>query len=285
MDTICAVSTAPGDARALLLSVCPDRRVWRLPRCSVVRFRLPGRHVLRVLRDKTGARLDEALVLRFAGPASFTGEDVVEFQTHGSPAVTREVLWGADGSGCTSWRRPVNSHGVPWKMTSWTWLRSRVWVICWQAETRAQLDQAQAVMSGRLLETVEFLRARLLRAAALLEAMIDFADEDVPEDVTAEVISRLLRIYAQRIAKEIAGSLVADRVRDGFEVAILGAPNVGKSTLLNAIAGRQAALVSEVAGTTRDVIELRTDLRGLPVTWLDTAGLRDVPMIRWSEWV
>jgi tRNA modification GTPase len=117
-------------------------------------------------------------------------------------------------------------------------------------------------------------RVDLIRAASLIEVTIDFADEDVPVDVTPEVTA-LLEGVATDLQRETDGVKIAERIRDGFEVAIIGAPNVGKSTLLNALAGREAAITSEYAGTTRDVIEVRMDLGGLPVTLLDTAGLRE----------
>jgi tRNA modification GTPase len=130
------------------------------------------------------------------------------------------------------------------------------------------------VFTGALSEKVELWRSGLIRAAALLEATIDFVDEDVPVDVTPEV-SALLSEISVSLSEEIAGSYVSERIRVGFEVAIVGPPNAGKSTLLNRLAGREAAITSELAGTTRDVVEVRMDLGGLPVVILDTAGLRE----------
>jgi tRNA modification GTPase len=117
-------------------------------------------------------------------------------------------------------------------------------------------------------------RGKLLRAAALLEASIDFSDEEIPDDLSVEVISLVEETRAS-IAAILERSMMASKIRTGFTVAIIGAPNVGKSTLLNAIVGRQAAITSDVAGTTRDVIECRVDLQGLAVSFLDTAGLRE----------
>jgi tRNA modification GTPase len=130
------------------------------------------------------------------------------------------------------------------------------------------------VLSGAIGARAEGWRARLIRAAALIEATIDFADEDVPVDVTPEVRALLQGVQGELLA-ELSGARASERIREGFEVAILGAPNAGKSTLLNALAGREAAITSDVAGTTRDVIEVRMDIHGLAVTLLDTAGLRE----------
>jgi tRNA modification GTPase len=218
--------------------------------------------------------LDEALVLVFEAGASFTGEASAELQVHGSLAVVKAVaralgempgLRLAEAGEFT--RRALENGRLD--LAQVEGLADLI-----DAETEAQRRQAMRVLSGAIGQRAEGWRRRLIRAGALMEATIDFADEDVPVDVTPEVLALIDGLVAD-LQREIAGTSAAERVRDGFEVAILGAPNVGKSTLLNALAGREAAITSEVAGTTRDVIEVRMDLSGLAVTLLDTAGLRE----------
>ena len=143
-----------------------------------------------------------------------------------------------------------------------------------EAETEAQRRQAVALVGGALGDLAAAWRRDLVTSLARIEASIDFADEDVPEDVLADV-ARVLAATASAMEAQSGGSRVAERIRQGFEVALIGPPNAGKSTLLNRLAGREAALTSDVPGTTRDVIEVRMDLDGLPVTFLDMAGIRD----------
>ena len=237
---------------------------------------LPASHstALRSIRNQNGDVIDRGLILLFKGPQSFTGEDTIEFHLHGSIAVTQallQLLSGFTGARMAEagefTRRALENERLD--LAQVEGLADLI-----DAETEAQRKQALRVFSGHLGKLVEDWRKDLIRAAALIEATIDFADEDVPVDVTPEVSALLGRVSVS-IKREIDGSKVAERIRTGFEVAIVGAPNVGKSTLLNALAGRDAAITSEVAGTTRDIVEVRMNLDGLPVTLLDTAGLRE----------
>jgi len=272
-DTIFAMTTPRGKSGVAVIRVSgPDAK----PVASTLCGSLPEARSasLRNIRDHDGTVLDQALVLVFNSGQSFTGEDIVEFQVHGSMAVTNAVLnclSRFDGlrfaeAGEFTRRALVNER---LDLTQVEGLADLI-----DSETEWQRRQAMKVFSGALGAKVEDWRNKLIRAAALLEATIDFADEDVPVDVFPEVISLLAHVRVD-LDDKLTGAAVAERIRDGFEVAIVGPPNVGKSTLLNTLAGRQAAITSEVAGTTRDVIEVRMDLDGMPVTLLDTAGLRE----------
>ena len=272
MDTIFALATARGRAGVAVIRVSGPRAVAAAETLAGALPR-PRQAALRRLRDRAGGTLDDALVICFQKGASFTGEDVVELHLHGSPATVSAVqaelahLPGLRLAEPGEFTRRALENGCL-DLVQVEGLGDLL-----EAETEAQRKQALRVFEGELGKLVKTWRQNLIRAAALLEATIDFSDEDIPVDVTPEVLDLIEKTLVD-LRRESAGSRVSERIRDGFEVAIVGRPNVGKSTLLNRLAGREAAITSEIAGTTRDVIELRMDLDGLPVSFLDTAGLR-----------
>ena len=271
MDTIFALASARGKAGIAVLRISGPQAHDTLRHLA---GDLPAarRASLRTLRHE-GEVLDQAIVLAFDRGASFTGEDAAELHVHGGPSVTSALLSALSAL-------PGLRLAEAGEFTRRAFEAGRLDLVQVEgladlidAETEAQRRQAQRTLSGAVGRRVEAWRRQLIRAAALLAANIDFSDEDIPADTIAEVDS-ILRSLNAELLREIDGAKAAERVRDGFEVAIIGQPNAGKSSLLNALAGRDAAITSEVAGTTRDVIEVRMEMTGLAVTLLDTAGLR-----------
>lgn len=235
----------------------------------------PRQSCLRALRDGHGALLDRGIVLFFAGPASFTGDDVAEFHVHGGRAVVAAILAalgalpGFRPADAGEFTRRAFENGKA-DLTEVEGLADLL-----AAETEAQRRQALEQAGGSLARLIETWRGRLVRARALLEAGLDFSDE---ADVDPHVIASA-RAAAEALTEEMTALIEAgtwgERVRQGFEVVLLGAPNVGKSSLLNALARRDAAIVTDEPGTTRDMIEVAIEIAGHAVTLVDTAGLRE----------
>ena len=273
-DTIFALSSARGKAGVSVFRICGPRAA------HAVRI-LSGREVpdhrtavLRTLTDPRGGQIDRALVLWFTGPASFTGDDTAELHVHGSRAVIdalTEALAAMPGL------RPAE----PGEFTRRAFDNGKLDLTAAEgladliaAETAEQRRLALRQMQGGLRELADRWRIDLIRAGAHLEACIDFPEEDIPEGLLSGVTTTIAALQAD-LARHLAASRRGEIIRDGFAVAIIGSPNVGKSSLLNALARRDVAIVSETPGTTRDPVEVHLDLAGYAVTLIDTAGLRE----------
>lgn len=274
VDTIFALATARGKSGVAIVRVSGPAARPSAAALGATGLAERRAQLVKLTDPCSGERIDNALVLLFAAPRSFTGEDVVELHLHGGVAVVSaaETVLG---------RLPGLRLAEPGEFTRRALMNGKLDLAQVEglgdliaAETAEQAKQAFALMEGRLGQYRARWRDELVHALAHLEAAVDFVDDDLPEDVLDGIGGRLHAVE-QDLAAELAGFKVSERIRLGFEVAIVGRPNLGKSTLLNRIAGRDAALTSEIAGTTRDVIEVRLDLDGLAITLIDMAGIRD----------
>lgn len=270
MDLIFAEATPPGRGGVSVIRLSgQDARAV----AEDLAGSLPSaRHgYLRSIQDD-GEILDQALVVWFENGRSFTGEEAAELHLHGAPVVIKRVAQALEKRGA---RQAVAGEFTRRAFQSGRMDLAEVEGLgdLLEAETEAQRQLAIRAASGELGRKAETWRELLIRAGALIEASVDFADEEVPDDVPDEVFSILARLCSY-LDDEIGGFPAAESLRKGFEIAVIGPPNAGKSSLINRIARRDVALVSNIAGTTRDIIEIRLDLNGLAVTLLDTAGLR-----------
>lgn len=277
-DTIYALSSAPGRAGVAVVRLSGPGAG---PALEALAGRLPpprqaARALLRGAPSDNGAGeiLDDALVLWFPGPASFTGEDVAEFHIHGGRAVLAALFAALRARPGLRLAEPGEFSRRAFANAKLDLTQAEAIADLIDAETEAQRRQGLAQMQGELGRLYEAWRQDLLRALAHLEADIDFPEEDLPEGVTAAVAPQMRALQAA-IGAHLADNRRGERLRDGIGVVILGAPNVGKSSLLNALARREAAIVSDIAGPTRDIVEVHLDLGGYPVVLADTAGLRE----------
>ena len=274
-DTIYALATAAGKSGVAIIRLSGPRSLTALqaltnntditPRqAHYVTFSIPTNHEI----------IDRGLALYFAKPHSFTGEDVVECHVHGSFAVIRQML---EMLGQIPGLRPAEAG----EFTKRAFINGKMDLIeaegladLIDAETSQQKAQALRQMQGEMSQAYEQLRTGIIECLALLEAYIDFPDEELPESVLTSLEASIMDLCG-KITAMLGDGRRGERLRDGITVVILGAPNAGKSSLLNAIAKRDAAIVSHQPGTTRDMIEIHLDIAGYPVVLVDTAGLRD----------
>ena len=273
-DTIYALSTAPGRAGVAIVRVTGSQAIEILEKITNRPIPAVRKMVVRKIFSASEV-IDEAMVVWFEAGASYTSEPMVELHLHGGRATVTGVL--ALLSEMAGIRQAEAGEFTRRALESCRMDLVEVEALAdlINAETEEQRRQALSLMVGDGHAKAKEWRSMFLEALALLEASIDFADEeDAPEDVT-ERVAELMEELKSELSEAIAGSKVAARVRDGFRIALVGAPNAGKSTLMNALAKRQAAITSPFAGTTRDVIEVSCDFQGYPVILQDMAGFRD----------
>jgi len=272
-DTIYAFATAPGRAGVALLRLSGPHAGAAV--CALAgRLPTPQRALVTRFHDpRSGELIDRGIALFFPAPRSLTGEDVAEIHVHGGRAVAAALLDAVAA-------QPGLRLAEPGEFSRRAFLNGKLDLTEAEgiadlvaAETAAQRRQALRQMAGEAGRLYESWRTRLLRAQARVEAEIDFPDEGLPADLAAAVAAQLTEIKGE-ITKFLADGHRGERLRDGLAVAVLGPPNAGKSSLVNALARREVAITAATAGTTRDVVEVALDLGGFPVVLADTAGLR-----------
>ena len=273
--TIYALSTGPGISGIAIIRVSgkDTKKVIELltnttipePRVATLR---------KINKINTSELIDEGIILWFPGPESYTGEDMVELHVHGSKAVIDALHASISGVENCRLAEPGEFTKLAFQNGKINLLKAESIADLISAETEIQRQQAIKIMNGRSADKFNELREKLLKILSHVEAKIDFPDEDLPEDIFKN-IKKISNEVVLDIKKILDDQKVGERIREGFKIAIIGPTNAGKSSLLNHLSNRDAAIVSEIAGTTRDVIETHLNIDGYPVVVSDTAGIRD----------
>ncbi len=276
-QTIYALSTVFGKSGVAVIRISGTKAidaVSAMTDIDVKKIRPRYAYFTRLRCPASAEVLDRCLLLYFKAPNSFTGEDIVELQIHGSRAVIAAVMESLSYLPSFRLAEPGEFSRRAFYNRKMDLTEAEGLADLIEAETAEQQKYAIRQMEGGLKELYESWRSTLLTILAHLEAYIDFPDEDIPENITADMQNTVFKL-AEDIRAHLADNTAGERLREGFRVVIVGPPNAGKSSLLNAVAKREAVIVSDIAGTTRDAIDIHLDLGGYPVIFTDTAGLRE----------